>query len=255
MQARLRIRHPQGESEWPVGPIRIGRAPDNDLIFDDESLSRHHAEIRWGRQGWVLHDLASANGVWVNGVRHPRYRLQPSITITLGKVPLIILCAETGVSPTKRWLVAPVIAGLVLLALWLRGSPQAPVQAGHSRGATRALHETSAPAAMTPEKALRAAQHFLEEGKKSAPLLAWAHRAAAWAATSPNEQQRRQALALQSEIDRLLDQEFQIRRLSYIHAKKLGDEATAQAALRRLRETFPPGDSRSTEIDRLEEMP
>jgi pSer/pThr/pTyr-binding forkhead associated (FHA) protein len=41
---------------------------DNDLVVDDTSVSRHHAEIRRRRDGsFEVLDLNSMNGVFVNG--------------------------------------------------------------------------------------------------------------------------------------------------------------------------------------------
>ncbi len=49
--------------------VTIGRALDNEVILDDEQVSRHHANIRRQRDQFVLTDLASANGTFVNRVR------------------------------------------------------------------------------------------------------------------------------------------------------------------------------------------
>jgi len=35
----------------------------------DESVSRHHAELRHVDEGWLLRDLGSMNGTTVNGLR------------------------------------------------------------------------------------------------------------------------------------------------------------------------------------------
>ena len=61
--ARSGARH---ELVQPV--VRIGRAPDNDVVFDpnvDLDASAHHAEIRGEAGGWVLVDLNSRNGVFL----------------------------------------------------------------------------------------------------------------------------------------------------------------------------------------------
>jgi len=47
-------------------PFTIGRDPGNDIILRDPTVSRHHAEIVFERGFFVLHDLASANGTYVN---------------------------------------------------------------------------------------------------------------------------------------------------------------------------------------------
>lgn len=50
-------------------PFTVGRDPGNDIILRDPKVSRHHAEIVFERGFFVLHDLASANGTYVNAKR------------------------------------------------------------------------------------------------------------------------------------------------------------------------------------------
>ena len=50
-------------------PFTAGRDPGNDIILRDPKVSRHHAEIVFERGFFVIHDLASANGTYVNGKR------------------------------------------------------------------------------------------------------------------------------------------------------------------------------------------
>ena len=50
-------------------PFTVGRDPGNDIILRDPKVSRHHAEIVFERGFFVLHDLASANGTYVNNKR------------------------------------------------------------------------------------------------------------------------------------------------------------------------------------------
>lgn len=50
-------------------PFTLGRDPGNDIILRDPKVSRHHAEIVFERGFFVLHDLSSANGTYVNGKR------------------------------------------------------------------------------------------------------------------------------------------------------------------------------------------
>ncbi len=49
--------------------IRIGRALDNDIVVGDASVSRHHASIEYRNGGFLLRDLGSQNGTWVDGKR------------------------------------------------------------------------------------------------------------------------------------------------------------------------------------------
>ena len=49
---------------------RIGRDPENDLFLDDVTVSRRHAEIRRLDDGsFVLEDLGSLNGTYLDGLR------------------------------------------------------------------------------------------------------------------------------------------------------------------------------------------
>ena len=46
--------------------ITVGRGPDSDLIINDESVSREHAEIRRFADQWIVRDLGSLNGTFVS---------------------------------------------------------------------------------------------------------------------------------------------------------------------------------------------
>jgi FHA domain/CARDB len=62
----------QGTGEaFPLGfePASIGRHADNQIILPDPQVSRHHAEIVMQGGRWVISDLGSANGTYVNGQR------------------------------------------------------------------------------------------------------------------------------------------------------------------------------------------
>ncbi len=58
---------------WPLRRERtvIGRDPECDVVLADRLVSRHHAQIIWqphqGREGYVVEDLHSKNGTFVNG--------------------------------------------------------------------------------------------------------------------------------------------------------------------------------------------
>jgi pSer/pThr/pTyr-binding forkhead associated (FHA) protein len=53
-----------------VGPVvGVGRAPDNDIVIDDRSLSRRHARLERRGDTFFVVDTGAQNGVHVNGVR------------------------------------------------------------------------------------------------------------------------------------------------------------------------------------------
>ena len=51
----------------PVRTLSIGRAPDNDIVVADLSVSRHHAELRNIGGRYEIADLGSHNGTFLNG--------------------------------------------------------------------------------------------------------------------------------------------------------------------------------------------
>jgi ABC-type multidrug transport system ATPase subunit/pSer/pThr/pTyr-binding forkhead associated (FHA) protein len=66
--------------------LRIGRAPDNDVVLDAPAVSRHHVVLTYGSSAQpVLTDLGSTNGTFINGepLTEPRL-LTPHDLISLG---------------------------------------------------------------------------------------------------------------------------------------------------------------------------
>ena len=47
----------------------IGRSMSSDVAINDRFLSRHHARLRRAGESWLIEDLGSRNGTFVNGVR------------------------------------------------------------------------------------------------------------------------------------------------------------------------------------------
>lgn len=66
----------------------IGRSKECDVSLDDASVSRRHAEVRAGPDGYWIADLGSTNGTEVNGKRVDRVRLEPGDVVTLGQTVL-----------------------------------------------------------------------------------------------------------------------------------------------------------------------
>lgn len=62
---------PRIGEEYPVATpvVNIGQGPQNDIVIDDDSVSRAHARLEFRDGSWLLTDLESTNGTTVEGVR------------------------------------------------------------------------------------------------------------------------------------------------------------------------------------------
>jgi hypothetical protein len=69
--------------------INIGRRLDNQLVIDDPRVSRNHSQIRAIKGRFVLFDLNSTGGTFVNGQRTSQSVLYPGDVISLAGVALI----------------------------------------------------------------------------------------------------------------------------------------------------------------------
>ena len=76
--------HPLTESV-----VNIGRRLENQLVIDDPRVSRNHAQLRAIKGRFVLFDLNSTGGTFVNGQRTSQTVLYPGDVISLAGVALI----------------------------------------------------------------------------------------------------------------------------------------------------------------------
>jgi hypothetical protein len=69
--------------------VNIGRRLDNQVVLDDPRVSRHHAQMRVIKGRFVIFDLGSTGGLFVNGQRANQSILYPGDVISLAGVTLI----------------------------------------------------------------------------------------------------------------------------------------------------------------------
>jgi hypothetical protein len=70
----------------------IGRHPDSDICLDDPRVSRDHAALYVAGGVWVLEDLSSRNGMWLDGKRISRLEITGGLAVRLASAddgPLI----------------------------------------------------------------------------------------------------------------------------------------------------------------------
>lgn len=82
---------PEFGRDYRLGQVtNIGRdASQNDIIVDDNAVSAEHACIKLQRKQFVLYDLASTNGTFVNGSRVHKHVLFDKDEISIGETKLV----------------------------------------------------------------------------------------------------------------------------------------------------------------------
>ncbi len=78
--------------DWDGGTasLSIGRHHECDVVLSEPVVSRRHALLRFRDGRWILQDLESRNGTFVNGVRVGRCELRPGDSVALGGTSLVI---------------------------------------------------------------------------------------------------------------------------------------------------------------------
>jgi hypothetical protein len=91
---RFEVRYPTGaphEIELQGTLAVLGRDPSCDLVLNDVKCSRRHAVVEAGPDGLAIRDTESANGIFVNGRKVERAKLNEGDLVRLGEVVLRVL--------------------------------------------------------------------------------------------------------------------------------------------------------------------
>ena len=67
----------------------IGRHPDSNVFLDDVTVSRRHAEVRVDGSRYVVSDVGSLNGTYLNGDRVDTHDLVEGDQLQVGKYRLV----------------------------------------------------------------------------------------------------------------------------------------------------------------------
>ncbi|RRR65493.1 MAG: DUF2662 domain-containing protein [Candidatus Viridilinea halotolerans] len=89
--ATLLLQTPSGPQpiELHSTMVTIGRGLGNDIILEDNRVSRHHAQLRYRQRRFWISDLGSTNGTSVNGAPVGETALSDGDTISLGGLELV----------------------------------------------------------------------------------------------------------------------------------------------------------------------
>ncbi len=67
----------------------IGRGSRNDIRIADESVSQHHARIERRGEGYVIRDVGSRNGIWLDQLRIEERQLSDGDVLSMGRAKLV----------------------------------------------------------------------------------------------------------------------------------------------------------------------
>lgn len=70
---------------------RAGRHPESDIFLDDITVSRRHAEFHRRGRGYVVRDVGSLNGTYLNRERIEEADLSGGDEVQIGKFKLVFL--------------------------------------------------------------------------------------------------------------------------------------------------------------------
>jgi HD-GYP domain-containing protein (c-di-GMP phosphodiesterase class II) len=86
----------KGQSWESSALLRVGRLDSLEVVLDDTSVSRFHAELRATDRGWRVGDLGSTNGTRLNGVRigNGQWPLRVRDLLQFGEVAIVVEALE-----------------------------------------------------------------------------------------------------------------------------------------------------------------
>jgi pSer/pThr/pTyr-binding forkhead associated (FHA) protein len=140
MPAYLIVSDGGGSRHDIAGRAVVGRDADCDVLLSSLSASRKHASVEQTASGWMLKDLASVNGTYVNGKRVTETLLSNGDSLRFGEVKAVFeisgkksvsgpghLLQTLSLPPTRKArpvaVVVATFAGILLLVgatIWAR---------------------------------------------------------------------------------------------------------------------------------------
>lgn len=82
-------------------PLTIGRKPDNDIVIDNMAVSGHHAKINLQGSNYVVEDLQSTNGTFLNDKKIINSSIKHNDAIVIGQHSLVFINPDAPVEPEQ----------------------------------------------------------------------------------------------------------------------------------------------------------
>ena len=104
---------------WEIGdqPVAVGRDETADLTISDNTLSRRHFLIWREGERFLIKDLNSQNGTWVDGERAQGTELEHNVCIVAGRSVFVFSEHSLPSGATHNALAAPAGAVVILPAV------------------------------------------------------------------------------------------------------------------------------------------
>ena len=111
-------------------PVTLGRRSDNDVVVDETSVSRQHALVIATPNGFVLRDLNSTNGTFINRQRIApgELQLKHGDSIRLGGSKVAFLFRQEGVATQQITVDSPATGAIIIQEPDLQQAPEAQSQ-------------------------------------------------------------------------------------------------------------------------------
>jgi hypothetical protein len=93
----LVVRHGPGEGSsfrLEAEHTNVGRHPDSEIFLDDITVSRRHVVLDRTPKGYVLHDVGSLNGTYVNRERADEAVLRHGDEVQIGRFGLVFVLGD-----------------------------------------------------------------------------------------------------------------------------------------------------------------
>jgi predicted component of type VI protein secretion system len=155
-------------AEFPVAlqPIMVGRGPGNDVVIDNLAVSNHHARVFPELDHYVVEDLQSVNGTFVNGTAVQRKILRDGDRIGIGKHTLVFFEYAQARTPSPT---GPKVTAPKLDETFLMDSKQRHELLRAATQASAATEPAGAPAPPSPRRAAMVGMLKVLEGKTDQP--------------------------------------------------------------------------------------
>jgi adenylate cyclase len=165
IEAEIRISRKEGPDETVIvvrSPFSIGRT-GADLNLDDGSVSRRHCELARVGADWIIRDLKSSNGTFVNGAKVLEKYLNDGDTIKIGQTEMklaLVASSEPSIvaqpvipaeltDNTALWSIVELSVGIAEEKNWLQSYLETMMKRFHSeRGFIVGYNKASGAVAM-----------------------------------------------------------------------------------------------------------